>query len=103
MSSLDPDAPSREGRVGKFMESDDIAREAAFLEGVWRLVRAGELAKAKQLCVIHGQPWRAAILAGGGLCHSVLQERRRLLIMGQWVCHRLARGHLHCLARLWRG
>ena len=71
VSSLDPDAPSREGRVGKFMESDDIAREAAFLEGVWRLVRAGELAKAKQLCVIHGQPWRAAILAGGGLCHSV--------------------------------
>ncbi|EOD13283.1 hypothetical protein EMIHUDRAFT_119919, partial [Emiliania huxleyi CCMP1516] len=53
-TSLDPDAPAREGRR---LDAEDEEEEAALLRTVWLM--------AQQLCRQCGQPWRAATLGGG--------------------------------------
>ncbi|XP_033322912.2 nuclear pore complex protein Nup107 [Megalopta genalis] len=61
ISSLDPDAPIREGKPLHDLDREDDARleKRMFIE-----VRCGRLAKAQALAEHCGQPWRAACLLG---------------------------------------
>ncbi|KYN05331.1 hypothetical protein ALC62_03615 [Cyphomyrmex costatus] len=61
VSSLDPDAPIREGRPLHDLDREDDARleKRMFIE-----VRCGRLQKAQALAMHCGQPWRAACLLG---------------------------------------
>lgn len=61
VSSLDPDAPIREGRSLHDLDREDDARleKRMFIE-----VRSGRLQKAQALAMHCGQPWRAACLLG---------------------------------------
>lgn len=60
---LDPDAPTREHAR---LEAEDQKLEEGLLEDLWKLLRAGRLEEARQLCRSAGQPWRAATLGGCG-------------------------------------
>eukprot|EP00250_Pteridium_aquilinum_P018743 c24191_g1_i1 orf=1363-4599(-) len=60
---LDPDAPSREQAR---LQEEDQKLEEELLEDIWKLLRAGRLEEARQLCRSAGQPWRAASLGGCG-------------------------------------
>ncbi|XP_015597229.1 nuclear pore complex protein Nup107 [Cephus cinctus] len=61
VSSLDPDAPIREGKPLHDLDREDDARleKRMFIE-----VRCGQLQKAQALAMHCGQPWRAACLLG---------------------------------------
>ncbi|XP_071554168.1 nuclear pore complex protein Nup107-like [Temnothorax nylanderi] len=61
VSSLDPDAPIREGKPLHDLDREDDARleKRMFIE-----VRCGRLQKAQSLAMHCGQPWRAACLLG---------------------------------------
>ncbi|XP_015432951.1 PREDICTED: nuclear pore complex protein Nup107 [Dufourea novaeangliae] len=61
VSSLDPDAPIREGKPLHDLDREDDARleKRMFIE-----VRCGRLTKAQALAEHCGQPWRAACLLG---------------------------------------
>ena len=61
VSSLDPDAPIREGKPLHDLDREDDARleKRMFIE-----VRCGRLQKAQALAEHCGQPWRAACLLG---------------------------------------
>ncbi|XP_034939545.1 nuclear pore complex protein Nup107 [Chelonus insularis] len=61
VTSLDPDAPIREGKPLHDLDKEDDARleKRMFLE-----VRCGRLQKAQELSIHCGQPWRAACLLG---------------------------------------
>lgn len=61
VSSLDPDAPIRQGKSLHDLDREDDARleKRMFLE-----VRCGQLQKAQALAIHCGQPWRAACLLG---------------------------------------
>ncbi|XP_054005654.1 nuclear pore complex protein Nup107 [Hylaeus anthracinus] len=61
VSSLDPDAPIREGKPLHDLDREDNARleKRMFIE-----VRCGRLQKAQALAENCGQPWRAACLLG---------------------------------------
>ncbi|KAL6266620.1 hypothetical protein P5V15_003465 [Pogonomyrmex californicus] len=61
VSSLDPDAPIREGKPLHDLDREDDARleKRMFIE-----VRCGRLQKAQELAKHCGQPWRAACLLG---------------------------------------
>lgn len=56
-------------KVMPLVGQDDLDEEE-LLRTVWMLVRAGELRRAKELCVDRGQPWRAAAMAGGAVVGS---------------------------------
>ncbi|XP_078488280.1 nuclear pore complex protein Nup107-like [Ciona intestinalis] len=58
---MDPDAPTRLKR-----EIDDLDREdeKQLLKIIFSFIRAGKIEEAEDLCVTHGQPWRAATLEG---------------------------------------
>ncbi|KAI5063312.1 hypothetical protein GOP47_0021859 [Adiantum capillus-veneris] len=60
---LDPDAPSRERAR---LQEEDQNLEEELLDDIWKLLRAGRLEEARQLCRSAGQPWRAATLGGCG-------------------------------------
>ena len=51
-------------RQGKQWTEADVKDNARITERVWRLVRAGRMTEARELCVRCGQPWRAASLGG---------------------------------------
>ena len=51
-------------RQGKQWAEADVKDNARITERVWRLVRAGRMAEAQELCMRCGQPWRAASLGG---------------------------------------
>lgn len=61
VSSLDPDAPVREGKPLHDLDKEDDARleRRMFVE-----IRSGRLQKAQELAIHCGQPWRAACLLG---------------------------------------
>lgn len=61
VSSMDPDAPIREGKPLHDLDREDDARleKRMFIE-----VRCGRLQKAQALSIHCGQPWRAACLLG---------------------------------------
>ncbi|CAD6225773.1 GSCOCG00005718001-RA-CDS [Cotesia congregata] len=61
VTSLDPDAPIREGKPLHDLDREDDARleKRMFLE-----VRCGRLQRAQELAIHCGQPWRAACLLG---------------------------------------
>eukprot|EP00887_Chlorella_sp_A99_P007315 scaffold2.g7315.t1 len=63
VTELDPDAPTRQRRR---LDPDNAKDEERLLSQVFRLLRAGRLTAARQLCESVGQPWRAASLGGGG-------------------------------------
>ena len=63
VSQLDPDAPTRQGCA---LQRDNARDEDRIMAYVWRLLRAGKLDAARQLCVDCGQGWRASSLDGGG-------------------------------------
>jgi len=56
---LDPDGPTRTHAALHPTNADSEQRLCA---AVWRLVRAGMVDAARDLCVRAGQPWRAASL-----------------------------------------
>ena len=60
---VDPDAPTREQAR---LHTEDQKLEEDLLEDVWKLLRAGRLGEAQELCRSAGQPWRAASLGGCG-------------------------------------
>ncbi|CAM6042536.1 unnamed protein product [Sphagnum compactum] len=60
---LDPDAPSRE-RAHLHPEDQELQED--LLEDVWKLLRAGRLAEARELCRRAGQTWRAPSIGGCG-------------------------------------
>ncbi|XP_011298381.1 nuclear pore complex protein Nup107 [Fopius arisanus] len=61
VTSLDPDAPIREGKPLHDLDKEDDARleKRMFIE-----VRCGRLQRAQELAIHCGQPWRAACLIG---------------------------------------
>lgn len=61
--NVDPDAPTREHAR---LHPEDQKLEEDLLEDVWKLLRAGRLGEARELCRNAGQPWRAASLGGCG-------------------------------------
>ncbi|PSC76457.1 nuclear pore complex NUP107 isoform B [Micractinium conductrix] len=68
VTELDPDAPSRQHKA---LHADDAKDEERLAARLFRLLRAGRVAEACQLCEAVGQPWRAASLGGGGV-HGAL-------------------------------
>ena len=67
VSSLDIDAPTREG---KHLSDLDEKDELSFSKHLFACICAGQLAKAQDLCVECGQPWKAAVLEGWRLHHD---------------------------------
>jgi nuclear pore complex protein Nup107 len=61
--SMDPDATTREQAR---LHPEDQKLEEDLLEDLWKLLRAGRLQEAQDLCRAAGQPWRAASLGGCG-------------------------------------
>ena len=61
-SSLDPDAPFREG---KSLDGRDLEAQAAMLRALWHYVRAGQIREAQEYCRASRQWWRAASIGGG--------------------------------------
>lgn len=61
--NVDPDAPTREHAR---LHPEDQKLEEDLMEDVWKLLRAGRLGEARELCRSAGQPWRAASLGGCG-------------------------------------
>lgn len=57
---------------------DEIERkaEARLAREVFRLVRAGDFPAAQRVCRMAGQPWRAAVLSGGGGASSMSANGR---------------------------
>ncbi|XP_017881019.1 nuclear pore complex protein Nup107 [Ceratina calcarata] len=74
VSSLDPDAPIREGKPLHDLDREDDTRleKRMFIE-----VRCGRLQKAQALAEHCGQPWRAACLLGWILHHDPNYENSR--------------------------
>lgn len=54
-------------------EIDEVERKAdtRLSREIFRLVRAGRLEEAEEICRCAGQPWRAAALAGGKKCSAL--------------------------------
>ncbi|KAL4448847.1 hypothetical protein ABPG77_007564 [Micractinium sp. CCAP 211/92] len=63
VTELDPDAPTRQHKA---LQADDAKDEERLAARLFRLLRAGRMTEARQLCEAVGQPWRAASLGGGG-------------------------------------
>lgn len=63
VSRLDPDAASRQQAN---LHPDNEKDEERLSRVIWRLVKGGRFARAARACIVAGQPWRAASLAGGG-------------------------------------
>lgn len=61
VSSMDPDAPIREGKPLSELDAEDQDR---LIKHVFALVRAGQVEEAQALCISAGQCWRAAALDG---------------------------------------
>ncbi len=59
VKQLDPDAPSR---LNAALAEGDADDETRLLQGVWLLLRSGQIDKANNLCVEYGQSWRASSL-----------------------------------------
>lgn len=64
---MDPDAPTRQKRALMDLDLED---ESKFLHAIHACVRAGRVQEAQELCVSHGQAWRAATLEGWRLYHD---------------------------------
>lgn len=58
---LSMDAPCQ----GAILDEIEQKAEARLSKEVYRLVRAGRLDEAEEICRLVGQPWRAAAIAGG--------------------------------------
>jgi hypothetical protein len=69
--SLDPDAVSRR-KDGAYpvVHTQDEQEEEILLKNVWKLIRAGFVSEAAELCRRYGQHWRAASLLGGQAWHD---------------------------------
>uniref|UniRef100_A0A146KNT1 Nuclear pore complex protein n=1 Tax=Lygus hesperus TaxID=30085 RepID=A0A146KNT1_LYGHE len=67
VKSLDPDAPTREGRPLHDLDAED---EKRLLRQVFAEIRKGNIDKAQEICIHCGQAWRAATLDGWRLFHD---------------------------------
>lgn len=59
--ALDPDGPMR---TRSSLHPTNADAEARLCRAAWRLTRGGMIDAARELCVVAGQPWRAASLGG---------------------------------------
>ncbi|CAK8675543.1 unnamed protein product [Clavelina lepadiformis] len=64
---MDPDAPTRTRKPLADLDRED---ESRLLKCVFSFIRGGRINEAEDLCVSHGQPWRAATLEGWKLHHD---------------------------------
>ena len=67
VSSLDPDAPRREGKPLHDEDAQDLNQ---LLKTMFACIRAGLLETAQDICIRMGQSWRAAALEGWKLFHD---------------------------------
>lgn len=67
VTSLDPDAPVRQGKPLHDLDHED---EMRLMRCVFVYVRSGQVAAAEELCVKAGHHWRAATLEGWKLHHD---------------------------------
>lgn len=61
VTSMDPDAPMREGAP---LNEIDLEDQARLVKHLFYLVRAGQSDEAQKLCIESGQCWRAAVIDG---------------------------------------
>jgi hypothetical protein len=64
VKTLDPDAPLTGRDPNAALAELDEEEEVKLLADVWRMLRSGQIDKAKKLCEAFGQSWRAASLSG---------------------------------------
>ncbi|CAG5133756.1 unnamed protein product, partial [Candidula unifasciata] len=67
ITEMDPDAPLRQKRSLDDLDQED---DRFFTQHLYIFIRAGQLAKAQELCQACGQPWRSATLEGWRLLHD---------------------------------
>lgn len=78
LCAQDPDAPSRQGRNLADLDAKD---EESLVKHLFACVRAGQLARAQELCVKYGQPWRASALEGWRLSHDPNYGKSKLVLL----------------------
>ncbi|RDD42741.1 Nuclear pore complex protein Nup107 [Trichoplax sp. H2] len=79
VKEMDPDAPIRSGLPLMDLDEEDDAR---LLKHIFRLVRAGQVTKAQEVCIRCGQAWRAATLEGWKMWHDEnLESGKNLFVM----------------------
>ena len=67
ITEMDPDAPTRQ----KCSLNDlDLNDENELLNVIYDHIRAGRIVEAQEICIKHGQAWRAAALEGFRLYHD---------------------------------
>nr|CAB3264502.1 nuclear pore complex protein Nup107-like [Phallusia mammillata] len=67
VSEMDPDAPTR---TRSPLIDLDVEDENLLLKCAFSCIRAGKIDRAQELCLAHGQAWRAASLEGWRLFHD---------------------------------
>ncbi|XP_070540867.1 nuclear pore complex protein Nup107-like [Ptychodera flava] len=67
VTSMDPDAPIRQGKSLADLDKED---ELRLLRYMFAYIRAGQLEEAQRLCRKCGQAWRAATLEGWKMYHD---------------------------------
>jgi len=67
ITKMDPDAPTRQKRSLNDLDQND---ENELLNVIYEHIRAGRIIEAQEICVKHGQAWRAAALEGFRLYHD---------------------------------
>lgn len=77
VTESDPDAPLRQGRR---LEDGDAEAEQRIVRDVWKLLRAGALNDAKQLCRAAGMPWLAAAI-GAALWDDTQLRRLQVFLV----------------------
>lgn len=66
VEKLGGDGDARGVKVLRLLGQDDLDEEE-LLRTIWKLVRAGRVREAKDMCKDAGQPWRAAAMSGGAV------------------------------------
>uniref|UniRef100_A0A2P2HXF4 Nuclear pore complex protein n=1 Tax=Hirondellea gigas TaxID=1518452 RepID=A0A2P2HXF4_9CRUS len=81
ISSVDPDAPVRYGKVLHDLDQED---ERVLVRRVMLCLRSGQEAEAQDKCVASGQHWRAATMEGWKLHHdpNVMDTTKRSPVQG---------------------
>lgn len=67
VTSLDPDAPNRDGLPLHDLDMED---EERLSKKIFREIRCGRMEEAQDICMHCGHPWKAALLEGWRLYHD---------------------------------
>ncbi len=62
---------------GVTLDYTEVKAEERLCRELFRLLRAGRMDEAERICRAAGQPWRAAIIAGGKSCSAVAANGRK--------------------------